>query len=38
MEPALELIREQQKESWNKFSPGWQKWDDLTMPFMQPMA
>jgi ubiquinone/menaquinone biosynthesis C-methylase UbiE len=38
MIPELELIREQQKESWNKFSPGWEKWDHLTMPFMQPMA
>jgi ubiquinone/menaquinone biosynthesis C-methylase UbiE len=38
MEQQLELIREQQKASWNKFSPGWKKWDDLTMDFLKPMG
>lgn len=38
MEKQLEEIREQQKESWNKFSPGWKKWDDLTMDFLKPMG
>jgi ubiquinone/menaquinone biosynthesis C-methylase UbiE len=38
MEPQLEQIREQQKESWNKFSSGWKKWDDLTMDFLKPMG
>ena len=38
MEKQLEEIREQQKASWNKFSPGWKKWDELMMDFMQPMA
>lgn len=38
MEAQLEQIREQQKESWNKFSAGWKKWDDLTMDFLQPMG
>ena len=38
MEPTLELIRDQQKESWNKFSSGWKKWDDLTMNFLKPMG
>jgi len=28
-------IREKQKASWNKFSPGWKKWDDFTMQFLQ---
>ncbi len=28
-------IRDKQKDSWNAFSPGWQKWDDLTMDFLQ---
>jgi ubiquinone/menaquinone biosynthesis C-methylase UbiE len=36
MEQQLEQIREQQKASWNKFSPGWKKWDDLTMDFLKP--
>lgn len=38
MEQQLEQIRQQQKESWNKFSAGWKKWDDLTMDFLQPMG
>ena len=38
MEQQLEQIREQQKETWNKFSPGWKKWDDLTMDFLKPMG
>lgn len=38
MHQQLEEIREQQKQSWNKFSAGWKKWDELTMKFMQPMA
>jgi ubiquinone/menaquinone biosynthesis C-methylase UbiE len=28
-------IRESQKASWNSFSPGWEKWDDFTMRFLQ---
>jgi ubiquinone/menaquinone biosynthesis C-methylase UbiE len=36
MEAHLEQIREQQKESWNKFSQGWRKWDELTMGFLKP--
>ncbi len=38
MEPQLEQIREQQKQTWNKFSPGWRKWDDSTMEFLKPMG
>lgn len=38
MNQQLEEIREQQKESWNKFSPGWKKWDDLVMDFLKPMG
>ncbi|KAF2337133.1 class I SAM-dependent methyltransferase [Flavobacterium daemonense] len=38
MEPHLEQIREQQKQSWNKFSGGWKKWDDLVMDFLKPMG
>jgi len=36
MEEVLEQIREKQKASWNKFSPGWKKWDAFTMGFLQP--
>lgn len=38
MQQQLELIREQQKESWNKFSTGWKKWDELFMDFLKPMG
>lgn len=38
MNPQLEEIREQQKQSWNKFSPGWKKWDEMTMDFLKPMG
>ena len=38
MEKQLEEIRQQQKDSWNKFSAGWEKWDDLTMDFLKPMG
>jgi len=38
MEQQLEFIRDQQRESWNKFSPGWKKWDDLFMDFLKPMG
>ena len=31
-------IREQQKATWNKFSPGWKKWDELTMEFLKPFG
>lgn len=38
MEAEIEQIRDQQKATWNKFSPGWQKWDELTMDFLKPMG
>jgi ubiquinone/menaquinone biosynthesis C-methylase UbiE len=38
MEQQLEEIREQQKAAWNKFSPGWKKWDDLNMDFLKPFG
>lgn len=36
MENKLEQISNSQKDSWNKCSPGWGKWDDLTMGFLGP--
>ena len=38
MDARLEEIREQQKQSWNKFSGGWKKWDSLTMDFLRPVG
>ncbi len=35
MEAELEQIREQQKKSWDTFSPGWKKWDAQTMRLIQ---
>jgi len=38
MEEQLTKIREQQKESWDRFSPGWKKWDELNMGFLRPFG
>ena len=38
LEPQLEKIRETQKESWNKSSQGWKKWDETTMRFLKPLG
>lgn len=38
MEAQLELIRDQQKQSWNKISGGWKKWDLMVMDFLNPMG
>src|SRR5215217_5229435 len=38
MREQLVQIREQQKESWNKFSAGWKKWDELFMDFLEPIG
>jgi ubiquinone/menaquinone biosynthesis C-methylase UbiE len=38
MDAQLLLIREQQKDSWNTFSPGWKKWDNHMMDFLKPMG
>ena len=38
METQLQEIREQQKAAWNKFSPGWKKWDSEILDFMRPFA
>jgi len=38
MKAQLIEIRDQQKEVWNRFSPGWKKWDEMTMTFLKPMG
>lgn len=38
MDRQQEIIREQQKETWNKFSAGWKKWDNITMDWLKPMG
>jgi ubiquinone/menaquinone biosynthesis C-methylase UbiE len=34
----LDEVREKQRDSWNKFSGGWKKWDQLTMDFLRPVG
>jgi ubiquinone/menaquinone biosynthesis C-methylase UbiE len=38
METQLEQIRDVQKKTWNDSSPGWKKWDELTMDFLKPVG
>lgn len=38
MDQHLQEISDQQKTSWNKFSPGWKKWDDKIMDFLKPIG
>ena len=38
MESSFETIKQQQKATWDKFSPGWKKWDEYTMNFLAPMG
>ena len=35
MHSQLNEIRNQQRDTWNKFSGGWKKWDDFTMSFLK---
>ncbi|PHN05118.1 class I SAM-dependent methyltransferase [Flavilitoribacter nigricans] len=35
MNTELIQIRENQRNSWNSFSGGWEKWDDFTMRFLR---
>lgn len=38
MDQHLEQVRDQQKASWDHFSSGWKKWDELTMGWLQPVG
>jgi len=38
MDAQLELIRDQQTQSWNNIATGWKKWDLMTMDFLKPMG
>jgi ubiquinone/menaquinone biosynthesis C-methylase UbiE len=31
-------IKEQQRKLWNKFSPGWKKWDSFVMSWLKPIG
>ncbi len=34
----LDAAREQQRESWDKFSGGWEKWDHVVLPMLAPVG
>ncbi|MBS1580660.1 MAG: methyltransferase domain-containing protein [Bacteroidetes bacterium] len=38
METSIPDISTVQKASWNKFSPGWKKWDDPMLRFLEPLG
>ncbi len=35
---TFDEIRETQRKTWNKFSPGWQKWDSFVMSWLRPIG
>jgi ubiquinone/menaquinone biosynthesis C-methylase UbiE len=37
MDTTLEQVRDQQQATWNKFSAGWKKWDDLVLAWIGPV-
>ena len=38
MEQQLSQIREQQRQTWDAFSPGWKKWDELVQGWLAPVG
>ena len=38
MEPHMIQIRDQQRQTWDKFSAGWKKWDELVMNWIGPVG
>lgn len=38
MSGNLDQIREQQRETWDRFSAGWQKWDELVLSWLAPFG
>lgn len=38
MSANLETIREQQRKTWDRFSHGWKKWDELVLDWMAPVS
>lgn len=38
MSSQLEQIRDQQHETWNRFSAGWKKWDTLVLGWLAPFG
>jgi ubiquinone/menaquinone biosynthesis C-methylase UbiE len=38
MNEQLNQIRDKQHQTWNKFSPGWKKWDELVLGWLAPVG
>lgn len=38
MDQQLNQIRDQQRQTWDKFSPGWKKWDELVLGWLAPVG
>lgn len=38
MSGNVDQIREQQKETWDRFSAGWKKWDELVLRWLKPFG
>jgi ubiquinone/menaquinone biosynthesis C-methylase UbiE len=38
MEATLEQVRDQQQATWNEFSAGWKKWDDMVLRWLGPVG
>ncbi len=38
MPSQLEQIRDQQRQTWDKFSSGWKKWDELVLNWLAPVG
>ena len=36
--PDAEDVREQQRETWDRFSGGWEKWDELVLGMIRPVG
>ena len=38
MSNTLDEVRDKQRETWNKFSGGWKRWDEFVMQFLRPVG
>jgi ubiquinone/menaquinone biosynthesis C-methylase UbiE len=38
MSSNLEQIRDQQRDTWDRFSAGWRKWDDMVLSWLAPFG
>ena len=36
--PSAAEVREQQRDAWDRFSGGWEKWDHVVFPMLQPVG